>query len=107
MEDFDVCLVLNPLFGKAPGPAQAAALTTHAQVRQREGVDTIWDLIWMQKCTFFHISLYKLWYVQTKADCADTNLSLSVEGVPCKRQEAGGFEGDLNLAGNEHIRLKT
>ena len=32
--------------------------------------------------------------------------SLSVEGVPCKRQEAGGFEGDLNLAGNEHIRLK-
>ena len=58
-------------------------------------------------CIFFHISSYKVWYVQTKADCADTNLSLSVEGVPCKRQEAGGFEGDLNLAGNEHIRLKT
>ena len=39
VEDFDACLGLNPFFGKAPGPAQAAALTTHAQVRQREGVD--------------------------------------------------------------------
>lgn len=116
MEDFDACLVLNPFFWEGSRSCTGCSTDhTCAGASTRGcGYNLGFDLD-AKVCIFptFHYANFGMCRQKQTVQIQISHFLwkawghwMTWPGVPCKRQEAGGFEGDLNLAGNEHIRLK-